>query len=40
MNFKNVLQVDKTSEWEPFESTNEIEWHRLEGDMMVRFKQK
>lgn len=38
MNFKNVLQVDKASKWEPFESTNEIEWYRPKGDMMVRFK--
>jgi hypothetical protein len=40
MNFKNVLQVDKASKWEAFESTNEIEWYKPKGDVMVCFKQK
>jgi hypothetical protein len=40
MNFRYVLQVDKVSKWEPLESTNEIEWYKPKGDMMVHFKQK
>jgi hypothetical protein len=40
MNIINVLQVDQAFEWEPFESTNEIEWYKPKGDMMVHFKQK
>jgi hypothetical protein len=40
MNSRVILQVDKTSKWEPSKSTSEIEWYKPKGDMMVHFEQE
>jgi hypothetical protein len=40
MNFRNVLQVDNASKWEPSESSSKIEWYGPKDDMMVFFQQK
>jgi hypothetical protein len=37
MNFRNVLQLDNASKWEPSKSTSKIEWYGPKGDMMVFF---
>jgi hypothetical protein len=40
MNFRNVLQVDNASKWEPSKSSNNIEWYGPKDDMMVFFNKR